>query len=378
MSTYSTVSDMPERHGKFIEQRFDFLEKAREQLPDDVDVTIETLLRTPPRPLTPVLIDNPTSVSDAAREALAAQFWGPDAVAYAAVRSYSKLIDGRHMVLKLADQLADDLGLRYPVEHPMEFHAEARARFGEPDGTLKIYNLPIPEGVDKYREVAESKELFAAHNDGLGYGGAVAAVTFFLDSAPAWGGYTCFQNLLRVAIAIANDDPEAFEAMFLPDAITALRPRGKGAIRVTSPILYVNSAGDPQTFYRVSSGEYVISWRTDVEALNRAASLLLLLAQPFAPSSTFVHLMHAGEGVFIRNTAAIHSRTPFEDDVYGTSRVLARKWFVRSPSEQVYKHVPGMNVAPQYAQLFPEYFAPELVEGEWHFDAATGKNRRIG
>jgi hypothetical protein len=378
MSDFATVNDMPERHRDFTAQRFAFLEKAREQLPDDADLTVEALLRTPPRPLAPVVIDDPASLTDGEREAIAAQFWGPDAVAYAAVANYSKLLDGRHIVLTVAEQLSDDLGLRYPVEHPMEQHPEARGRFGEPDGTLKIYNLPIPDGVDKYREVAESKELFAAHNDGLGYGGAVAAVTFFLDSPPAWGGYTCFQNLLRIAIAIANDDPDGFEAMFLPDAITALRPRGKGAIRVTSPILYLNTVGEAQTFYRVSSGEYVITWRHDVAALNRVAPLLLQLAQPFAPASTFVHLMHPGEGVFIRNAAAIHSRTPFEDDVYGTSRVLARKWFVRSAGDATYKHVPGMNVAPEYAALFPEYFASELVEGEWHFDAASGENRRIG
>lgn len=256
----------------------------------------------------------------------------------------------------------------------MEQHPEARRRFGEPDGTLKLYNLELPKGVDKYREQAETKEKFAAHNDGLGYGGAVEASIIVLDSPPAWGGFTCFQQFVRLSLALAHDDVDAFRSLFLPDAIVALRPRGKGAIRVTSPVLYVNERGEPQTFFRISSGEYRITWRADVPALARARQLLLRLGQPFAPSSSFVHMVHPNEGVIIRNTQVVHSRTPFEDGVYGGQRILARKWFVHDAEAAIYKHVPGMNVHPQYASLYPEFFAPELLTGEWHYDARLDRN----
>ena len=116
----------------------------------------------------------------------------------------------------------------------MERHPEAISRFGKPDGTLKIYDLPIPPGVDKYREQAETSEIFAAHNDGLGYGGAITVSMISLDSPPAWGGYTCFQQFIRLSLALANDDPRAFAALFQPDAIVALRPGARA--RSGSPL----------------------------------------------------------------------------------------------------------------------------------------------
>ena len=358
----------------FAAQSAEYLESAIQQFPDDAAATVDDILAHEPEPLFPVVVGDPTIVSEDERTELRRQYFGPHGVAHFAVPTARTTTESRHVILTLAEQLAGDLPLAFPVDHPMEQHAEARKRFGEPDGTLKLYNLEIPEHLDRYREQAETKEMFAAHNDGLGYGGAIAASIIVLDAPPAWGGYTCFQQLVRISLALANDDPEAFRSLFLPDAIVALRPRGKGAIRVTSPVLYVNDRGEPQTFFRVSSGEYRITWRTDVPALTRARELLLRLAQPFAPSSTFVHLMHPGEGVIIRNTQVVHSRTPFEDDVYGTKRVLARKWFVPTPADQQYKHVPGMNVHPRYAELFPELFAPELLHGEWHYDPQIDDN----
>ncbi|SED98787.1 TauD/TfdA family dioxygenase [Rhodococcus koreensis] len=362
----------------FLEQSEEFLESARTQFPDAAKLTIPDVLMQEPRPLTPVWIDNPDSPTREERRQIEDDFFGPNGVAHFAYAGERSKKTDRHQLFALAEQLNGRLPLAHAVDHPMEQHPQARMRFGPSDGTLKIYNLPIPLEVDKYREVAESKELFAAHNDGLGYAGAVSAAMLVLDSAPAWGGYTCFQQFIRLAIALANSDARAFRALFTPDAIVAVRPRGKGAIRVASPVLYVNDHGHPQTFFRIGSGEYQISWRKDLPALNQARELLVRLAQPFAPSSTFVHMMHPGQGVLIRNPQVIHSRTAFEDDVYGTQRVLARKWFVASAADSAYKHVPGMNVHPRYSRLYPEYFAPEYLSGEWHFDQSAGRNVRIG
>ena len=71
-------------------------------------------------------------------------------------------------MLDIAEQLADKLPARYAIDHPMERHQEAITRFGQPDGTLKIYDLPMPADKNKYREQAETNEMFDSHNDGLG------------------------------------------------------------------------------------------------------------------------------------------------------------------------------------------------------------------
>lgn len=373
-STNSSTDSDDERREQFISQKEEYLALAREQFPGYSDAGLNDVLRQPPTPLEPVLIADPAAVSDAERNALLAAFHGAHGVAHFALADPPDLPKARHFALTLAEQLSPALPTSFPVDHPMESHPEAISRFGRPDGTLKIYDLPIPPGVDKYREQAETSEIFAAHNDGLGYGGAITVSMISLDSPPAWGGYTCFQQFIRLSLALANDDPRAFAALFQPDAIVALRPRGKGAIRVTSPVLYVNDRGEPQVFFRIASGEYRITWREDDADLARARALLTRLAQPFAPASSFVHLMHPGEGVLIRNCQAIHARTAFVDGIHGTSRVLARKWFVSDAKEAHYKHVPGMNVAERYARIFPEYFRPELQQGDWHYDPELDEN----
>ena len=78
--------------------------------------------------------------------------------------------------------------------------------------------------------------------------------------------------------------------------------------------------------------------------------------------------------MLIRNCQAIHARTAFVNGIHGTSRVLARKWFVSDAKEAHYKHVPGMNVAERYARIFPEYFRPELQQGDWHYDPELDEN----
>jgi hypothetical protein len=194
------------------------------------------------------------------------------------------------------------------------------------------------------------------------------------DSPPASGGYTCFQQFVRASLALANSDPKAFASLFQPDAIVALRPRGKGAIRVTSPVLYVNDRGEPQVFFRIASGEYRIEWKAGDADLARAREHLVHLGTPFAPGSSFVHMMRPGEGVLMRNHQVVHSRTHFTDAASGPGRVLARKWFVADREEAHYKHVPGMNVAPRYARLFPEFFRAELLEGDWNWNQEKGEN----
>jgi len=259
----------------------------------------------------------------------------------------------------------------------MEGHREAISRFGPADGTLKIYDLDTKDARFGYREQAETSEMFSAHNDGLGYAGAVEAVAFYMDSSPLWGGYTYFQNLIRLAIDLMRIDEEAFRALFLPNAITAIRPTGKGAIKVTSPALFLNPFRRPQCFYRVSTGEYQITWRDDSPALYRARRFLDGHTHPFAPGSAFVNFTAPGHCCFVRNEAVVHGRTPFLDlATLGRRRVLARKWFMRDPKDAVYKHVPGMEICEEYAVLYPEFFGADRLVGEWNYDPLSDQNIR--
>jgi hypothetical protein len=199
----------------------------------------------------------------------------------------------------------------------------------------------------------------------------------YADSAPLWGGYTYFQNVVKLSLHLALADGPAFETLFLPDAMTALRPRGKGAIKVTTPVLFINEHGNPQVFFRVSTGEYKISWRPDCPALERAANFLNHHAKPFAPGSSFVHLDRRGAGILVRNGWVVHGRTPFIDGTGpGERRVLARKWFMTAARHAQYKHVPGMHILDRFASIYPERFGPDLLVGDWNFDPSAGTNVR--
>lgn len=190
-----------------------------------------------------------------------------------------------------------------------------------------------------------------------------------------WGGYTYVQNFVHLSLLLARDDDEAFTSLFLPDAINALRPRGKGAISVTTPILFVNQWDQPQAFFRVDSGEYRMSFRDQCPALARATTFLTEHAAPFAPGSHFVGLMEKGQGCIVRNWACIHGRTPFIDDMSaGRRRVLARKWFMAEESQAKYKHVPGMHIKRLYADIFPSKFGEDRLEGDWNWRPELSDN----
>jgi hypothetical protein len=89
-----------------------------------------------------------------------------------------------------------------------------------------------------------------------------------------------------------------------------------------------------------------------------------------------VHFTTVGEGVIVNNEHMAHGRTDFLNGDQ-TQRVLARKWFTRSQVDATYKHVPGMNVASPYAEIFPNQFNAEAQRGEWRYDARTGENVKL-
>ncbi|HEU5155791.1 MAG TPA: TauD/TfdA family dioxygenase [Streptosporangiaceae bacterium] len=372
-----SLKDLSARESAFTAQRHPFLERALSRYGQVAD-SLEDVMKRTTRQVAPILIDALESLSSPELQEIATEYTHGSGVVHVLPRCFPNHMNDvrRHPLLALADQLSKLIPLGYPVDHPMEGHPEALRRFGAPDGTLKLYNLPILPEVDKYKEQAETSEMFAAHNDGLGYAGLISNSIIALDSAPLWGGFTYFQNLVQIAPVLAKDDPEAFEALFLPDAITALRPRGKGAIKVIGPVLFLGRDGEAQCFFRIDSGEYVMSWRNH-PALNRARVILHELCAPYGPSSQFVHLMRAGELVLINNKHVVHGRTRFIDPATDQGRVLARKWFVAKPQDAIYRHVPGLAIHSDFARLFPDMFQGDAISGEWHFDASLEQNVRI-
>jgi hypothetical protein len=362
---------------QFIAQNEDFVTKALLSLGHtDLSHLPDVRLRAPIA-LRPTVIRDYRSLSDDEKQSLESDYWSAEGVAYFILENSTDSKFPRHPIHVLAEQLMDQLPLRFPIDHPLENHPEAAKRFGPGDGTRKIYDLPIPPYLNKYREQNETAEQFDAHNDGLGYAGAVEAFMLLADQGPAWGGYTYFQNVIRLALLLARDDYEAFLSLFLPDAITVLRPRGKGAIKVTSPILFLGEFGEPQVFFRLPSGEYQVNFRS-IDALLRAVGQLSPACMPFALGSSFIHLTRRGYGCIVRNTTIIHGRTPFIDlEGRGLRRVLARKWFMTSAEQTEYRHVPGMRVFRKYADIYPQLFGEDCLEGEWHWSPEKQENDRI-
>lgn len=355
---------------KFLGQAKDALGLLRKEFRNS-----KVALEGRPRPLEPTIIDNLDNVTATDSEAIARSFESPDGCAYIVIKEPPR--DSTvHPLFNLMEKLQGRLPLSFPLAHPLELHGESIRRFGPPDGTVRIYDLPKAMA-SGYREQGETAEAFDLHHDGLGSGGTVHAVVLYADQPPLWGGFTFFQNILRVACTLSEHDFEAFESLFLPDALTVVRPRGKGAIRVTSPCLYLNEEGRVQSMYRRASGEYVVSWNDKDPPLERARQFLDEHAQAFAPGSTFVNLAATGHALIIRNEAIAHGRTRFVDGAADeVRRRISRKWYMRTREDIVYKHVPGLRLNSRYTHLFPHLSSPTMLEGEWRYDASSRENIR--
>jgi hypothetical protein len=324
-----------------------------------------------PKIIEPTIIKDYKHISEAQKLLLREAYNSPDGVAYFMVLNPDSPPETSHPLFDISGQLGDVLPLRYALSHPLEKHPRD---FGEPDGTVKVYDVgkSIEEG---YREQGETSDAFLLHSDGLGSGGTVETAFLYCDSPPMWGGFTYFQNICRLSLDLARDDPEAFRLLFLPDAITILRPRGKGALKVTCPVLYVNEAGRPQSGYRKASGEYVVKWRSGAPALRRAEEFFDHRTREFSPGSSFIHFSAAGQCCLIRNEVVGHGRTRFINSPDSIrKRCLSRKWFMRRPEDAFYKHVPGISILSRYADLYPEQFGPDLLSGEWLYDPTQDRN----
>lgn len=335
-------------------------------LDEFVDMT-----KRPAVPITPILIKDYRNLTGEERLELRRQFNSEFGVASFIVLNPDAKPFGTHPLLDICHQLADDLHLHFPIKHPLEEYPDALERFGPSDGTVKIYSLPGKGG-------ALTADSFALHQDGLGNCGNVESVGLYVDAPPLYGGYTYFLNVCLLSLHLARSDREAFNALFLHDAMTIHRSRGSRALMLKSPVLFINSQGMPQAFFRVADAEYIVTTRPNCSPLDRAMKFLLRFCEPFAQGTSFVHLTARGQGCFNQNQLTAHGRTSFgHSPAASRDRVLARKWFATSAEHTVYKHAPGMSILPEYAALYPSQFGPELLEGEWVYDPATDRNIRV-
>lgn len=341
------------------------------------DLNTAVRMGTDARALSPIIIEDYRNLSELNKADITKAYLSSNGVAYFIVQNPDISSAYSHPLFAIVSQLEKTVPVAFPLPHPLEGHPDSVARFGPSDGTVKIYDLPGKGGPAGYREQAETNEVFDMHHDGLGSGGTVQTVVLYMDSPPLFGGFTYFQNIPLLALRLAATDIEAFRSLFLPDAIVIIRPRGKGAIKVTTPVLFINDANRPQSFFRVASGEYVVQWR-DHAPLKRARDFFKSYVPPFSPGSSFVHFTARGHGCIIDNQLIVHARTSFlDDEVHGISRLLSRKWYMRDARDSVYKHVPGMFINQQFAAEYASICDPKILEGEWRYDQDSDRNVRV-
>lgn len=324
----------------------------------------------PARVLDPTVISNPSELSDGERKSLAADLQSELGVAYFATEGVWQR-SNEHAIHVLAGQLEDLLPLSHPVEHPMEKHERVLEVASQHDGTAKVFSAAASAGA------ASSTNAVESHIDGLGCVGTVALSMLFMESPPLAGGLTHFRNVARLSLDLARRDPEAFQALFLPDMIEVLRNRGSWALRVVGPVLFLGVDGCPRIFVRAPGGEYEVRWRQDSGPARRAAEYLQRHLPALAPGSTVLSMSRPGHGCIFDNSVVAHGRTAFIDgEEQATRRVLARKWYACDAACQEFRHAPGVWVHEDYAGSYPELFGEDARSGIWAFDAGKLQNVR--
>lgn len=361
-----------DREEAFIAQSEGFRAAVLKKYPHLSDGRSPELTSRPPRAIPAVSIADYRSMTAEEISAIADQYHSGDSVSYFKVENpWAHPID-RHPIHDIATQLGEALGLCFPIEHPLEQHNDAIMRFGPPDGTVKIYDHGGKGG-------ALSNQNFALHQDGLGNCGDVEAVILYAQRGPAAGGRTYFVNLVLAAFELSLTDPDAFKALFLPDAITVFRTTGFRKIKITGPVLSLYNVDEPQAFFRKTDAEYVVTWRDDTPAIVRARAFVDRFTAPLSYASSFVDLSEHGYGCLNHNRMTVHGRLSFNDNPNTEQvRLLSRKWFSSSKETQEFKHVPTLRILGEYSSLYPETFWPDPLEGEWAYDESSGTHIRVG
>jgi hypothetical protein len=378
MSSSLVSKDSPDANSSvtrpFLEQAASFFNVLSMQLKasnlDSTDVTAHESSR----PLKPTIIEDLGAISSRERDAIRNSYLSTGVAAFVAKRTLDPST-GPTPLLVLADQLRDGLDLNYPISHPKDSYIDGQVT--QDRGAARVFD----HGGMQQFGTSNSSE-FVLHQDGLGSTGAVRTVMLYMSSAAMAGGYSCFQNLTRVVLELAVRDWAAFRGLFLPDAITIIRPTGARAVKVTGPVLFFDNHGHPHiNFVGVSPtrpvGDYRVRWTVDLAA-RRGLEFMLLRSMFFGPGSVFIHMDRSGCGVLFDNTRVIHGRTEFIDaPEFGVRRVIWRKWYAPGVDLMVYRHAPGIRLPAVLAGLRPDLFGPNLLSGEWRYVHAEDRNMRV-
>lgn len=277
-----------------------------------------------------------------------------------------------HPLLDLAAQLRKTLPVQWPVAHPREQDAPAVSAGGVVDGTVKVYDARRPDENGTYGTHD------TPHQDGLGCCQTIDVVALYADAAPLTGGYTYFQNLLLLSWLLAKKDREAFDALFLPQALT-VRRLGATALQVTGPVFSLDGAGNPQVFFRPLEPDdtrYQVHFRTDIAAVERGINFLSQhCAATFSSGATFLAFSAPGQGCFFQNWILLHGRTRYVNGPeVSQQRVVSRKWFATTAEQMLYRQAPGLVLQDAYAQMYPELFGTAMTQGMWRYDHGTAQN----
>lgn len=338
---------------------------SRRYLPGDLpDPTVGASYEIPA-----IWISNYEAISDSEATAVASQYFSRWGVARFAVQNDSQSTRRQHPILCIAAQMSRLIGCQYPMVHALERFVDPSANLGPEDGTVKIYAATG-------KGAARSSGDLLAHQDGLGCCGDVNCVGLYLESPSMRGGRTYFINLALLCIHLSKIDWAAFEALFLPDAISVFRSSGYRSLKITAPVCSLYDDGEPQVFFRRPGGEYAVSWKEGNAPLARARQYLDYYTRPFAEGSAFVGFRVPGEGCLSDNHLTIHGREAFEDGpTFDQRRILSRKWFSPTPAAAAFKHAPGFRLAPQFATIFPLLSGPDTLSGEWFYDPVSNENK---
>jgi hypothetical protein len=351
---------------RFLEQADEFVELALKAWAwTSVGETVR-LLDEPPVPLTPVVIADFRRLSDAEKDAIADAFYGPTGTAYYIVENADEAPSLGHLLLDMSEQLVGRVPVAFPLDHEKDVRKVLIERIGEEHGIVEVFD----QGGSG---VTGSDDLYA-HQAGMGSCGAVATTVIHTDVAPDFGGFTYFQNVAVMMLALAATDPAAFRAMFLPDVLTVQRRAGAPGIRIQAPVLFVNEDDCPQSFIQTGNRGYEVIWR-EGDDVDRGRAHLKRILRPLAGGSGFVHFTRPGHGIFTRNAPIAHGRTAFGDaGRIRPARRLARKWYVTSPQFASPRQAPGLIVKRKYAELFPRFLQRD---GFWQCERGMTENVRV-
>jgi hypothetical protein len=359
----------------FLRQSEPFLERLLTQRGYASLTDVEGITSRQTFPLVPVTVRDIARITAEEKSQLVDSY-SQYGVSYFVCRNPNTHGDPVHPLFQIADQLKDQINLRFPYIELVDEVVDGVERMPDPAyGTAKVYDRRYVSGGSE-RDISETNLGFEAHSDGLGSGNTVENVILYCDSAPLFGGFTFFFDVLALSLQLAKEDYKAFQHLFIPSGLTAVRR--EGAIKVVGPVLYLDDDGNPNAFFRRGGGEYILRWYQGSDEFARGVRFLTEFTTPFCKGSYFVTFSRKGHGAISRNFGFVHSRTPFIDgDDADQKRVLSKKWFMKSVAHQEYKRVPGICLSKDYASLFPEYFGADSLRGEWRYDADTGNNQRL-